>query len=57
MNCLEARRILTATPETPDEAVREHLRHCPACARHARAERDFERQLRAQLRAVTPPPN
>ena len=56
MNCLEARRILTATPETPDEAVRGHLQRCPACARHARAERDFERQLRAQLRAVMPPP-
>ena len=42
MNCHEARKRLTGShrdgaPSDSDPALLEHIRHCPACARHARA--------------------
>ncbi len=54
MYCLDVRRILTATPDSADAAVLEHLRQCPACAHHAEDEKNFSRQIDAQLNVAVP---
>jgi len=54
MYCLDVRRILTATPDSADAAVYEHLHECPACARHAEDEKNFSRQIEMQLNVAVP---
>jgi len=54
MYCLDARRILTATPDTTEVELQEHLHQCPACTRHAEEVLNFTRQIETQLSVAVP---
>ncbi|MBP7866660.1 MAG: hypothetical protein KA419_12005 [Acidobacteria bacterium] len=59
MNCRALQRWIACTPEFRDEIlarpeVRDHLRHCPGCARFAREEAALSRAI-GQLPAVEAP--
>lgn len=59
MNCRQLQRWIACAPESRDETlarpeVRDHLRHCPGCARFAREEAALSRVI-GQLPAVKAP--